>query len=111
MTFRVHDETGLEPYPGLASFDEGDAEYFFGREAEVEAVWTKLQSAQLLGIIGASGAGKSSFIGAGLIPSKPDGWVVARCTPGDGALDSLRESSYSGIEGRPRGGEAIGGRW
>jgi len=98
VAFRVHDETGLEPYPGLASFDEGDAEYFFGREAEVEAVWTKLQTTQLLGIIGASGAGKSSFLGAGLLPSKPDGWVIARCSPGDKALDSLRESSYDEIK-------------
>ena len=30
------------PYPGLAPFTQDDAAYFFGREAEVEAVWTKL---------------------------------------------------------------------
>jgi len=31
------------PYPGLSSFTEEDAEYFFGREVEVEAVWKKLE--------------------------------------------------------------------
>jgi WD40 repeat protein len=98
VAFRVHDETGLEPYPGLASFDEGDAEYFFGREAEVETVWQKLQSAQLLGIIGASGSGKSSFIGAGLVPAKPEGWAIVRCTPGNSAVASLRRTIVSEIK-------------
>jgi WD40 repeat protein len=98
VAFRVHDETGLEPYPGLSSFDEDDAEYFFGREAEIEAVWQKLQSAQLLGIIGASGSGKSSFIGAGLMPGKPEGWAIARCTPGTAAVDSLRRVVIAEIE-------------
>ena len=92
------DEIGLEPFPGLSSFDEGDAEFFFGREAEVEAVWTKLQSAQFLGIIGASGSGKSSFIGAGLVPAKPEGWSIVRCTPGNAAVDTLRTSIVSEIE-------------
>jgi serine/threonine protein kinase len=98
VAFRVHDESRLEPYPGLSSFDEEDAEYFFGREAEVEAVWQKLQSAQLLGIIGASGSGKSSFIGAGLLPSAPEGWSIVRCTPGNAAVDSLRRAVMPEIE-------------
>jgi hypothetical protein len=98
VAFRVHDETGLEPYPGLSSFDEEDAEYFFGREAEVEAVWQRLESAQLLGIIGASGSGKSSFIGVGLVPSAPDGWAIVRCTPGSAAIDSLRRALIPEIE-------------
>jgi len=101
VAFRVHDETGLVPYPGLASFTEADAEYFFGREAEVEAVWTKLQSAQLLGVIGASGSGKSSFLGAGLIPAKPEGWAVVRCTPGTAAVDGLRRGIYAELQGSP----------
>jgi ABC-type glutathione transport system ATPase component len=101
VAFRVHDETGLLPYPGLASFTESDAEYFFGREAEVEAVWQKLQTAQLLGVIGPSGSGKSSFLGAGLIPANPEGWAVVRCTPGTAAVDALRRSIYEELAGRP----------
>ena len=31
------------PYPGLASFKEVDAEFFFGREIEIESIWTKLK--------------------------------------------------------------------
>ncbi|MEJ2189584.1 MAG: protein kinase, partial [Acidobacteriota bacterium] len=92
LAFRVHDETGLDPYPGLAAFDVSDREYFFGREAEVEAVWTRLESAHLLAVVGASGVGKSSFLGAGVIPARPAGWGVLRCTPGDQAVGALRRA-------------------
>ncbi len=69
------------PYPGLASFSQRDAEYFFGREEEVEALWRKLQERTLLGLIGPSGAGKSSLLRAGLIPACPEGWGVHLCQP------------------------------
>ena len=70
------------PYPGLASFTAADAEFFFGREVEVEAVWKKLGQANLLAVIGPSGAGKSSFLHAGLLPAEPAGWRAVLCTPG-----------------------------
>ena len=38
VTVRVDEAEGIEPYPGLAAFTEADAEYFFGRELEVEAL-------------------------------------------------------------------------
>jgi len=102
VAFRVHDEEGLEPYPGLASFRESDAEFFFGREAEIETVWKKLQSTEMLGLIGASGSGKSSFIGAGLVPAKPGGWEILICTPGKEAVASLRQALVPAIEGDSR---------
>ena len=43
VTLRVEGADDLHPYPGLASFTEADAEYFFGREAEVEQMWRKLE--------------------------------------------------------------------
>ncbi len=43
VTLRVEGAEDLHPYPGLASFTESDAEYFFGREAEVEQMWRKLE--------------------------------------------------------------------
>ncbi len=43
VTLRVAGAEDLTPYPGLASFTEADAEYFFGREAEVEAMWARLR--------------------------------------------------------------------
>jgi DNA-binding winged helix-turn-helix (wHTH) protein/WD40 repeat protein len=77
------------PYPGLAAFTEEDAEFFFGREADVARMWRKLTSRRLLGVIGPSGVGKSSFLQAGLIPAKPEGWRVVVCHPGDAPFAAL----------------------
>ena len=74
MTLRLPGVEERQPYPGLAAFTEQDAEYFFGREVEVEAVWKKLKRPRLLGVIGPSGAGKSSFLRAGLLPTLPPSW-------------------------------------
>jgi hypothetical protein len=93
VTLRVEGAEDLTPYPGLASFTEDDAEYFFGREAEVEAMWAKLEApARLLGLVGPSGAGKTSFLRAGVIPSAAPDWTVVRCTPGTSAVVSLRRA-------------------
>jgi formylglycine-generating enzyme required for sulfatase activity len=62
------------PYPGLAAFSENDAGIFFGREADIGAGLAKLKlmrkrrTLRLLVIQAASGAGKSSFLRAGLWP-------------------------------------------
>ncbi len=80
------------PYPGLSSFTEADAERFFGREAEVEALWTKLRRGRLLAVIGPSGAGKTSFVRAGLVPSRPSGWGAIVTTPGAAPLRGLAEA-------------------
>jgi DNA-binding winged helix-turn-helix (wHTH) protein len=61
----------LCPYSGLLAFTEADAEHFFGREAEVEALWEKIRRQKLLAVIGPSGVGKTSFLRAGVIPSRP----------------------------------------
>ncbi|MEO8053860.1 MAG: protein kinase [Acidobacteriota bacterium] len=70
------------PYPGMASFTERDASVFFGREAEVKALWERILQRPLLGVIGPSGAGKTSLLRAGVMASRPDGWAVAYATPG-----------------------------
>jgi WD40 repeat protein len=92
VTLRVEGAEDLTPYPGLASFTEEDAEYFFGREAEVEQTWRKLDRPHLLAVVGPSGAGKSSFLRAGLIPSAGEGWAIVRCTPGTEPFRSLRDA-------------------
>jgi ABC-type glutathione transport system ATPase component len=53
------EEVDERPYPGLASFTEKDAAFFFGRETEVEAVWGRIRLRKLLAVIGPSGAGKT----------------------------------------------------
>jgi WD40 repeat protein len=75
-------EEEVRPYPGLSSFTEADAAHFFGREAEVAALWEKIRRQTLLAVIGPSGAGKTSFLRAGVIAHRPSGWVAVVCTPG-----------------------------
>jgi len=99
VTLRVEGAEDLTPYPGLASFAEEDAEYFFGREAEIEQMWRKLDRPHLLGIVGPSGAGKTSFIRAGVIPNAAGGWAIATCNPGNAAFRSLRQELASELAG------------
>ncbi len=52
------------PYAGLRSFQEADAHRFFGRSRDVAAAVARLRDVPLLGIVGPSGVGKSSFVRA-----------------------------------------------
>ncbi len=98
VAFRVEGIEHEDPYPGLASFQQEDAEFFFGREAEVEAIWKKLQQSHLLGLIGPSGSGKSSFINAGLLAARPDGWCCVRMAPGTDPFTALGRSLLPELE-------------
>jgi len=89
------------PYPGLAAFTEADAEYFFGRESEIEQMWRKLERPHLMALIGPSGAGKSSFIRAGLLAAAPSDWSCLVCTPGDGPVLSLGRVLARAVAGDP----------
>ncbi len=74
------------PYPGLATFQERDADKFFGRDSEIARFLEKLEHNALLAVIGPSGAGKSSFIRAGVIPALKQrtrqAWDVIVIRPG-----------------------------
>jgi serine/threonine protein kinase len=67
------------PYPGLQPFTEKDASVFFGREAEVKALWERIRSRRLLAVIGPSGVGKSPSCAPASWPRSPRGG--APCTP------------------------------
>ncbi len=90
-----------DPYPGLAPFTEADAGRFFGREAEVTALWRRLRSRRLVAVIGASGAGKTSLVRAGVAASQPTGWAVIVCTPGRSPLQSLGQALAPHLAGDP----------
>jgi WD40 repeat protein/predicted Ser/Thr protein kinase len=99
VTHRLPGFEDKHPYPGLASFTQEDAGYFFGREMEVEAVWKKLKRPRLLALIGPSGAGKSSFLRAGLLPTLPAGWRVILSTPGNRPFQSLAQALLPAFAG------------
>jgi formylglycine-generating enzyme required for sulfatase activity len=69
-----NDKQDAEPYPGLSAFGEEDAGIFFGRDTDILRGLDKLRvmrrvgSPNILVIQAASGAGKSSYLRAGLWP-------------------------------------------
>src|SRR5215469_2009407 len=91
------------PYRGLAAFEERDAAFFFGREAAAGALLERmsrlLAGAGLLVVSGASGAGKSSLLRAGVLPQiRAEGlaaapgaaaWPCVLFTPTRAPLDEL----------------------
>ena len=91
------------PYRGLSVFGEQDAGWFFGREAAAAAVLDRmsrlLAGAGLLVVSGASGAGKSSLLRAGVLPriradglaaaSEATSWPCLVFTPTRAPLDEL----------------------
>lgn len=66
-------ESSRAPYRGLAALQEKDAGIFFGRDAPIVRGLDALRrmrdgsSERILAVLGASGAGKSSFLRAGLL--------------------------------------------
>lgn len=55
------------PFPGLRSFEPAEADRFFGREGQVQALLERLAQQPLVAVSGASGCGKSSLVKAGLL--------------------------------------------
>ena len=60
-------EPGVCPWKGLAAYDVADAPWFSGRERLVADLLTRVASNRLVGVVGASGSGKSSLLRAGLL--------------------------------------------
>ena len=96
---RERSDEDRSPYPGLASFTEEDAALFFGREAEVEALWRRLSEQHLLALVGASGAGKSSMLRAGVVANAPDGWSHVIFKPGEAPFRALAEALVPALSG------------
>ena len=107
--------TDISPFPGLASFDIGDSPFFHGREELVRQLLGRLDE-QLLGgppliVVGASGAGKSSLLKAGLLAQVAadglgegsGGWPWLILTPGATPLASLRAA----LDASPEPGRRI----
>jgi hypothetical protein len=84
------------PYRGLETFGEEHAEFFFGRERDIQRLLEKLKTTRFVAVLGASGSGKSSLALAGLIPALKQGglpqsaeWRIRVLTPGSRPLTTL----------------------
>jgi serine/threonine protein kinase len=86
------------PYAGLSAFQEADAARFFGRNREIAAMVTRLRDQPLVGVVGPSGVGKSSFVRAGVVPAlKHSGepWETVVIRPGRNPLAALASVAAS----------------
>src|SRR5215470_168078 len=69
---RIAKELTTTPYKFLASYEIADRDIFYGRNAVIEELAAQIGRHKVLLINGASGAGKSSLVNAGLIPRVAD---------------------------------------
>ncbi len=85
------DET-VEPYRGLDAFTPETAEFFFGREDEIQTLVQQVLTHCFVPLIGASGSGKSSLVRAGLVPRLRElGWrVLEPIKPGSNPMAELK---------------------
>jgi WD40 repeat protein len=90
---------GVCPYKGLARYEAADAPFFYGRERLVATLVARIGVDRFVGVIGASGSGKSSLVRAGLLPALSAGslpgsnaWPTCTCTPGEHPIRRLGEA-------------------
>jgi hypothetical protein len=102
--FSIDSKLRPTPFPGLSSFgdDDADAALFYGRSREISHVLEDLRSMRALNdqrplvVHGASGAGKSSLLKAGIIPRlrrETPAWLPLRAfRPGADPLLNFAEA-------------------
>ncbi|ACZ87177.1 HEAT repeat domain-containing protein [Streptosporangium roseum] len=81
------------PFPGLRAFTPQDAPIFFGRGRETDELVARVTASGFVAVVGASGSGKSSLVGAGLIPRlelSGTGWIFPRYDRTDMRWSGLR---------------------
>jgi WD40 repeat protein/transcriptional regulator with XRE-family HTH domain len=80
------------PYRGMAGFRGEDADLFFGRERLVAQLVERVREHPVTVVLGASGAGKSSLLAAGLVPAL-NGLRPLIVTPGEHPADRLPDEA------------------
>jgi WD40 repeat protein len=94
----ARDDGAAEPFRYLEAFGERDAGWFFGRERETGRLVRLLERRTLAAVVGASGAGKSSLVQAGLVPRlRRRGVRVLTMRPGARPFERLCELAGDGV--------------
>ncbi|WP_329062296.1 nSTAND1 domain-containing NTPase [Amycolatopsis sp. NBC_01480] len=77
----------VAPYAGLVALQPADVDRFFGRDRLLDELDAKLAGHRFVAVVGASGAGKSSLLRAGLVPRLGAGAEVVLVSPGAHPLE------------------------
>ncbi|KMS87018.1 WD-40 repeat protein [Streptomyces regensis] len=108
---------GVCPYRGLAPYRREDARWFFGRERSTKALVAQLRAAERSGglvmLVGASGAGKSSLLNAGLVPAVRGGALdvgAGRGVAGTGAHGGAPNAGAGAVGKAPAADGAVSSR-
>jgi hypothetical protein len=90
-------------------FTEEDATLFCGRDAEIAAFVERIRHEPVLAVVGPSGAGKTSFVRAGVIARllEQGSWTVVQLRPGRRPFSLLAHRLRHG-EGRAAGPTSLG---
>lgn len=84
------------PFVGLRSFETNESHLYFGRDKQINEAKEKLFKNRFLGIVGASGLGKSSFVYCGLLNTlaneNPDMWELCVARPDINPIGNLLKS-------------------
>ncbi len=91
-----------EPFVGLRSMREEEADRFFGRAQEIVTLADKFRKHRLVAIVADSGTGKSSLAQAGFIPAFRGGALI------DPTREDAREKIWNVVTMRPRADPAEG---
>lgn len=79
------------PFRGLRPFQEGDADFFHGREEHARRIVDRLGDSSGVTLVGVSGCGKSSLLYAGVLPlvRQEEGLEIVVFQTGSSPLESL----------------------
>ena len=99
------------PFRGLLPFDERHRRFFFGRDSEVAMCIERLRDEPLLAVVGPTGAGKSSFVQAGVIPRLRENGPLdlLRVRPGSRPFRALAARIVAAQHQNPGTGSGIEG--
>ncbi|NET36060.1 MAG: SUMF1/EgtB/PvdO family nonheme iron enzyme [Cyanothece sp. SIO1E1] len=84
----------INPFPGLRPLGIKDKDYFYGRDEDIKALLEPLlgeENKPFVAVIGASGTGKSSLVGAGVLSNSriQDRYEIIRFVPSDSKGDPI----------------------
>ena len=84
------------PFKFLDSYTKEDKDIFFGRDKEIEELYSKVFESKLILVYGASGTGKSSLINCGLANKFEDSdWLPVNVRRGNNINSSLAQNIQS----------------